>query len=300
MFSDTHCHLSHIVARAENLKGLLFALQEESVPFILDIGTKPGDLASRLALIQEASDGTIPQFLHFSCGLWPENNSIAHPKEALAALESDLQRLMQKDRSAETVLSDENRAFLALGECGLDRYWNGPQAGQRPKDSTGDGPGTTDIQGEEALFEAQLEMAKKYRLPVIVHSREAFEATLGCIKNCLWDDGVIHCYSYGLKEAKAFLDRGWYISFPGTVTWAKKPADREEIGALLRYVPTDRLLLETDAPYLTPAPHRGKINTPLFIKHTYEVVAEYLGMKNLDLALLVEANARTLFKARQG
>ena len=100
----------------------------------------------------------------------------------------------------------------------------------------------------------QLDLAKKYSLPVIVHSRDAFGATLGCIKNASYDSGVIHCFSYGKDEARAFLDRGWYISFPGNITWAKKEVDRERIASLVRYVPRDRFLLETDAPYLTPRP----------------------------------------------
>ena len=300
MFSDTHCHLSHIVQRGENLKELLFALQDKETPFVLDIGTKPGDLLSRVSLIHETTEENIPHFLHFTCGIWPESQAIANAKDSLKALENDLQSLLNRDSSINKLLHKENTEYLALGECGLDRHWNGPGAAQRPKDSSEDGPGTVDIKGEEALFEAQLEMAKKYTLPIVIHSREAFEPTYGCIKNSGHDDGVIHCFSYEKKEAKAFLDRGWYISFLGTITWAKKNTDRDRIAALLRYVPKDRFLLETDAPYLTPTPHRGKTNTPLLIEHTYKAAAEYLGMDVESLSMLVVANARELFKARQG
>lgn len=185
--------------------------------------------------------------------------------------------------------------FAALGECGLDRYWNGARAAERGPEASGDGPGTLDTAGEEELFGLQLDIARSRKLAVVVHSREAFEPTLGCIRNADWDRGVIHCYSYGIEEARAFLDRGWHISFPGNITWAKKEADRERIARLVRYVPRERLLLETDAPYLSPAPHRGKTNTPLLVSHIYETAAAILGIETATLALLVRENARALF-----
>jgi TatD DNase family protein len=295
MFSDTHCHLTTTQDRGENLAALLGGLVSQSFRFVLDIGTKPGDLSRRLERIGESANGTIPSFVHFSCGLWPDADVISERADCLVALESDIRQLLAR-----------KPAYAALGECGLDRYWNGAPAAERiasrAATATGgqpfaadDGPGTTDTAGEEELFGMQLDMAKRYALPAIIHSRDAFDATLGCIRNADWDRGVIHCWSYGIAEARAFLDRGWYISFPGSITWAKKDADRERIAQLVRYVPRDRLLLETDAPYLTPAPHRGSTNTPLLIRHTYERAADILGIETSALAELVFANASELF-----
>jgi TatD DNase family protein len=304
MFSDTHCHLSYIAERGENLVNVIGTMRERAVPFVLDIGTRPGDLARRAAVISEASGGAVPDFIHFSCGLWPDAETIADRNDALAALKADLDAMLAGGASGAAP------AFAGFGECGLDRYWNGAAAAERiaaqklagsaggavaTKAAADDGPGTTDIAGEEDLFLAQLELARAYCLPVIVHSRDAFEPTLGCIADVGYDSGVIHCFSYGVSEARAFLDRGWYISFPGNITWAKKEADKDRIASLVRYVPRDRLLLETDAPYLTPAPHRGKTNTPLFIEHTYNRAAEILGLTPSELALLVAENAKTLF-----
>lgn len=302
MFSDTHCHLSYIAERGENLAEVIGTMRERAVPFVLDVGTRPGDFTRREGVIREAAGGAVPDFIHFSCGLWPDSETIAERADALAALKADL----------DAMLAGAAPAFAGFGECGLDRYWNGPAAAERiaalklassaggPSGDAGaaasdDGPGTTDVAGEEELFLMQLELARSYNLPVIVHSRDAFEPTLGCIADVGYDAGVIHCFSYNIPEARAFLDRGWYISFPGNITWAKKEADRERIAGLVRYVPRDRLLLETDAPYLTPAPHRGKTNTPLFIEHTYMRAAEILGLSPSELALLVAENAKTLF-----
>lgn len=301
MFSDTHCHLSYIAERGENLANVIGTMRERAVPFILDIGTRPGDLARRESVIREAAGGSVPDFIHFSCGLWPDGETIADRNAALAALKADLDAMLSGGSAGAAP------AYAGFGECGLDRYWNGPAAAVRiaalklagegiaGATVSDDGPGTTDVAGEEELFLAQLELARSYNLPVIVHSRDAFEPTLGCIADVGYDAGVIHCFSYGVAEARAFLDRGWYISFPGNITWAKKEADKERIASLVRYVPRDRLLLETDAPYLTPAPHRGKTNTPLFIEHTYNRAAEILGLTPSELALLVAENAKTLF-----
>jgi TatD DNase family protein len=266
MFSDTHCHLSHIQERGENLAALLSEMTESGFPFVLDIGTKPGDFDRRLSRIRET--GAIPAFLHFSCGLWPDARVIADRNDALTSLGKDIGKML--DLCRERALDTKTAQYAALGECGLDRYWNGPQALERPTETAGDdGPGTADLRGEEELFSAQLDVARQNTLAVVVHSREAFDATIGCIKNSGWDRGVIHCYSYGIEEARAFLDRGWYISFPGNITYGKKDADRERIARLLRYIPRTRLLLETDAPYMAPVPHRGKTNTPLLIGHIY-------------------------------
>lgn len=143
----------------------------------------------------------------------------------------------------------------------------------------------------------QLELARKLDLPVIVHSRDAFEGTLGCIKDVNYNRGIIHCYSYGIEEARAFLDQGWYISFSGSITYTKK-AKMDEMKALLRYVPKDRFLLETDSPYLAPVPMRGKTNTPLFIEYTYNFASEALSITPEQCAAMVLENAKELFRIK--
>lgn len=314
MFSDTHCHLRSVRDRGENLGAIVSSLGAEGYRFVLDIGTQPGDFNSRVETVRAASasidqtqgdvasaSAPLPPFIHFSVGLWPDAKTIENAEESLRALETDAREMLAlASRREEAGVPP----FAALGECGLDRYWNGPHAAERiaarasggsGADADDDGPGTVDVAGEENLFAAQLDMARRLSLPVIVHSRDAFEPTLAIVRNSGCDAGVIHCFSYGIDEARAFLDRGFYISFPGTVTWPKKEADRDRVRALVNYVPRDRLLLETDAPYLAPAPHRGKTNTPYLVRHVYERVAEYLGVGSDALAAIVYANARDLF-----
>ena len=300
MFSDTHCHLRHLKERGVDIASLVSSLTDEGFRFVLDIGTKPKDFAERVSVVTESSPShDVPSFIHFSAGLWPDARVIEDRAESLRALEGDVAAMLElaKTREASGVAP-----FAALGECGLDRYWNGPSApgaiaarADGASSSADDGPGTADLAGEEELFGLQLAMAKEHGLPVIVHSRDAFDATLGVIRDSGWDRGVIHCFSYGIAEARAFVDRGWYVSFPGNISWPRKEADIERVRSLVRYVPRDRLLLETDAPYLAPAPHRGKTNTPLLVRNIYERAAEYLAIGPDALAEIVFANARELF-----
>ena len=128
---------------------------------------------------------------------------------------------------------------------------------------------------------------------MLVHSRDAFEDTLDCIKNVGYNNGVIHCYSYGIEEARAFLDLGWYIAFGGGTTYTKK-SKMEDMMALLKFVPDDRILGETDAPYLAPVPFRGQTNTPVLVEHVYNFVAQARGTSAESLSALVDKNIDSL------
>ena len=277
MFTDSHCHLLHMSEKAAHFPLILKILQDEAYPFVMDIGTEAGDFVPRYNAIAKAwgKGGVIPDFIHFSAGLWPGRQAIAHRKEALAALKADIQAILKSGQQ-----------YAAVGECGIDRYWN--HAGAIDK-------GTCDLAGEEELFKAQLALAKQYGLAAVIHSRNGFEPTIRCIDEIGWHKGVIHCFSYGKKEAEAFLERGWYLSFPGVVTYPKDAQETAETADLVRMVPAEKLLLETDAPYLTPQPVRREINTPLYISYTYQKVSEYRQCSIELLCKTVYRNCRRLF-----
>lgn len=281
MFSDTHFHLKYMAERGIDCSSLLAALAERDTFFALDIGTYCDDLISRMRIAETGCSAidnlTAAQkarrMLYFAAGIWPAPEAISARVEQVDTLRA--------------IIYDAQKAgtrLVALGECGMDHHWNIENA---------EG-GKVLLDGEEELFSLQLELARDCSLPVIVHSREAFDSTISCIRNIGYDRGIIHCYSYGVDEARAFLDRGWYISFSGSVTYTKKSC-LDEIQALLQYVPRDRLLIETDAPYLTPVPYRGKTNTPVFICHTYEYVANCIGITSTELSVVVDENIKQLF-----
>jgi len=162
---------------------------------------------------------------------------------------------MQLNDAIEKNIKDfinSNKKIVAYGEIGLDYYKN-----YSPHN----------VQKE--AFLKQILIAKAFNLPIIIHSREAKEDTLKILRDTNSTRGVIHCFSYNKEYAKRFLDLGFYLSIPGTITYGKKQDDLE----VVRYIPMDRILSETDAPFLAPVPHRGKRNEPSFVKYTVEAIA---------------------------
>lgn len=269
MFTDTHCHLRTMQNRGIDLEKFFFDLKNESndkMPFLIDIGTKCDDLENRFELKSLAQEicGSC-DFLKFSAGIWPDDEAILNRNEQILVLEDNIKKNV-----------------CALGECGLDRNWNTAEKGGNF------------LHQEEELFEMQLDLAKKYNLPVIIHSRDAFDATFNIMKSNNCEKAVIHCFSYGINEARAFLDLGYYISFSGSITFGKKN-NAEEYKKLAQFVPQEMLLLETDAPYLTPTPFRGQINTPIFVKHTYQFVADARNIPVENLCDSVRKNTIELF-----
>ena len=162
----------------------------------------------------------------------------------------------------------------AIGEIGLDYHYYGPET--RP--------------AQMRLFAAQLEEARRRGLPVIVHTREAADDTLALLRE-IPSRGVIHCFTGTPDEARAYLDLGFFVSFSGIVTF--KSADN--VRASARYVPGDRILIETDAPFLAPVPMRGKPNEPGFVRHTCEFLADLRGVSPEDFAEQTFANGLSAF-----
>lgn len=289
MFSDTHFHFN--ILEEESRQSVLEQMAANNTFFGMDIGTHCDDLARRqklaLDVISKIADEDKKKkafdMYYFSAGIWPAPEAIRDRKNQIIELE----------RQLKAALDNPNyfyKKVVAIGECGLDHHWN---------PSGVDGRCESDFDqelfdGEKEMFLMQLDLAKKYSLPVVVHSRDAFEGTVECLKDACYDNGIIHCYSYGLEEAKVFLDRGWYLAFGGGVTYTKK-SKMDEMIELLRYVPSDRLLMETDAPYLAPVPFRGQKNTPLLIEHSYKFVADARGISVDSLNETVDSNIRKLF-----
>ena len=168
--------------------------------------------------------------------------------------------------------------LTAVGETGLDFHYH---------------PDTADAQA--ALFAAQLRLADEWRLPVIVHTRDADAATLRALDDTPWHGqglrGVIHCFTGDRAFAAQLLDRAFAISFSGIVTFRNADMLRDSAA----YVPDDRLLIETDSPFLAPVPKRGQRNEPAFVTHVAECLATLRGTTAERIAELTSANAARLF-----
>ena len=284
MFSDTHCHIRYLEKRGIDTAAVVRGIALSRMPFVLDAGIEADDLPRRIALVdglctraEEERNGEsgceavcaaqARSVFRFGAGIWPDQHAVENRTEQVETLKAHL-------------AACTDARVCAIGECGFDRH-------RLPDDEV-------DEKGERELFDMQLELARTKAFPVIVHSRDAFEQTIAALRDNPDCTGVIHCYSYGIEEARTFLDAGWYISLAGSVTYAKK-TQRDETERLVRFIPSDRLLLETDAPYLAPVPLRGKPNTPLFVEHTYRFVSAVRSVGIEELAQTVLQNARTLF-----
>lgn len=170
---------------------------------------------------------------------------------------------------------------VAYGEIGLDYHYN-----------------HSSPQEQRRRFHEQLQLARELRLPVIIHTREAQEDTITILKEEQASEvgGVFHCFSGDAWLAKDALDLGFYLSFSGIVTFQNATMLRD----IAKTVPLDRLLVETDCPYLTPVPHRGKRNEPAYVKHVAEILAPLMTapqpMNVEAFGRLTSENARRLFK----
>jgi TatD DNase family protein len=164
---------------------------------------------------------------------------------------------------------------VAIGECGLDyHYDNSPREAQR------------------AAFSAQISLAADLHLPLIVHTREAEDDTRAGIREArtLGVAGVLHCFTGSAQLAEFALDAGWYVSFSGIITFKKWTDD-----ALLKLIPRDRLLVESDSPYLAPVPFRGKRNEPAWVVHTIARLADIRNEDSHELGRTTAVNAARLF-----
>ena len=165
--------------------------------------------------------------------------------------------------------------FVAIGEIGLDYYW----AENPPREL------------QQQLLRAQLALARALRLPVIFHDREAHGDSLAIVREFPDVTGVFHCFSGSPEMARELLDLGWYLGFDGPVTY-KNARRAPEVAAV---TPLDRMLIETDSPYMTPVPFRGKRNDSRFLPYVAEKLAEWKGVTTEEMTDITFANGKRLF-----
>lgn len=193
-----------------------------------------------------------------SVGIHPENT---------ANLEIEKIDLLEK------LIVENKKNIVAIGECGLDYF--------REKN-----------ENQKIFFIKQIELAQKYDLPLIIHARKAVDETVEILKNYKNLKGVFHCYAGGKKRIKNILDlgEGWYFGIDGNVTY------EDGLIEVVKNIPKNRLLLETDSPYLTPVPFRNEKNKPDYVEYIYKKVAEIWEMTFEETEKIIDENAKKLFK----
>lgn len=260
---DTHTHLETF-ARNGTLAATLTRAREAGVEAMVTIGTAPDDWT-----LYRGIAGEHPGFVHYSVGL--------HPCSVEAGWAAAVAQI-------EEFWGGTAPRPVALGECGLDRF-------HLPKDAA---QADMIFAWQRAAFAAQLEIAKRLACPVVVHSRGAFQECVELIdaSGVEWSRVVFHCFTEGEPEMSELTRRGGFGSFTGILTYK----NAAPIRAAAKAQGLGRFMLETDAPYLTPLPHRGKPNEPAFVRHTAEfAAADVFGVSYEILTTAATANARSFF-----
>jgi TatD DNase family protein len=188
-----------------------------------------------------------------------------HPHDASKATPETFERLRELARHPKV---------RAIGEIGLDYHYD-----FSPRDV------------QRSVFERQLELAAAASLPIVIHTREAWDDTLAILRHQWRGGGVMHCFTGDVAQAEESLEIGFHLSFGGVLTFPKAEAVREAA----RIVPDDKLLVETDCPYLAPVPHRGKRNEPAFIVETAKRLADVRSCTIAQIARITTANFERLF-----
>jgi TatD DNase family protein len=275
---DTHTHLEFF-ARSGELPGILARAKAAGLETMVAIGTDTDDWSLYRDLAREHAG-----LVRYSAGLHPCSVG-ADWAGRVAQLEGFWGRASRPDELLREAAHPEDSPYpVALGETGLDRF-------HLPKDNPA---GAEKILGwQKAAFAEQLGLAKKLGCPVVVHSREAFAECVEMIdaSGVVWSKVVFHCFTEGPAEMAELTRRGGYGSFTGIITY--KTAEAVRAAALAQGL--DRLMIETDAPYLTPMPHRGKPNEPAYLRHTAEFCAGVFGISPERLAEATTRNARRFF-----
>lgn len=251
---DSHCHLD-MLEKEQTIEQLLAKAKQNKVEYVQTICTKLDDIENILDIATK-----YPQ-IFASVGVHPSEVS----QEGKIVSYQELKKW------------SEHRKIIAFGETGLDFYYNKNEIQQKKQISS---------------FEQHLIVAQQEQLPVIIHMRAAEDATHHLVREKMQEKtfpGLIHCFTASEKFANQMLDLGLYISISGIVTF-KNAADLQKI---VKYLPLDRLLVETDAPYLAPVPHRGKVNEPAY---TYQVAAYIAELKNISLEKLAQATTDNFFR----
>ena len=258
-YFDSHAHYYDERFESEcegSVDELIGALLSDSVSYIVNVGTMPS--TSRLAIEQAKKF----QNMYSTVGIHPGDTRF------LSDLDSEL-------AECESMLRDPASKCVCLGEIGLGYHYDG-----------------TDKEKQMRYFRAQMELARSLDIPISIHDREAHGDCFDVICRHPGVRGVFHSYSGSAEMARDLVRRGWYVSFSGVITFQNAPKVREAAAA----VPLDRLLIETDAPYLTPVPHRGELNHSGMMQYTAAALAAVKELPTDEIVRITAENARALFQ----
>lgn len=253
MIFETHAHYDDD-AFEEDREAVLKKVTDSGVAYIINVGSNMESTEETLEYTRKYP------FIYGAAGVHP-----SEADELNETLFSRLQEIVKEDK------------ILAVGEIGLDYYWDEPDR---------------DIQ--KKWFVRQLALARESRLPVIIHSRDAAKDTYDIMKAEKAEEigGVIHCFSYGKEMAEMYLNMGFYLGIGGVVTFN----NAKKLKEVVEYAPLERLVTETDCPYLAPVPNRGKRNDSSNLVYVVDMIAELKGMEREIVEQQLFENAKRLYR----
>lgn len=253
MIFETHAHYDDEAFDGDR-EILLSSMQEHGIGWVVNVGANLKSTAASIGLAEQYP------FVYAAAGVHPGDTAELN-EEGFAELRAQCC----------------HEKVVAVGEIGLDYYWDGP---------------AHDIQ--KLWFARQLELAREIRKPVIIHSRDAAKDTYDIMAAHHAEElgGVVHCFSYGAQMAQAYVKMGFYIGVGGVVTFKNGKKLKEVVEA----VPVERILLETDSPYLSPEPNRGRRNSSLNLSYIAQKIAEIKGMSYDEVVTVTARNARQMYQ----
>lgn len=261
MFVDSHCHLNY-PGLIDRFSEVLCSMRQHRVSHALCVSVSLERFTEMMHLVDDYDH------LFASVGIHPDE-SATYSDEALANI----------------VEAAKKRKIVAIGETGLDYF----RMNQND---------TEKLQLQHKCFRGHIQAAKIVKKPLIIHTRSAASDTISIMKDENASDigGVIHCFTEDWAVAKIFIDMGFYISISGIVTFNK---NTEEIREVVRRIPLNRLLIETDAPFLSPVPVRGKVNEPSFVRYVAQFIANLRKVSIEKIAEVTSDNFFQLFRDAQ-
>ena len=252
---DTHAHYDS-TSFDEDREEVLEQIQEAGVIGVLNCASDKRSLKVTNELTEKYD------FIYGALGI--------HPSDAYDYNDEIKSEIIEKVK--------KNKKIIAIGEIGLDYYWD-----ENPDKDT-----------QKQVFRNQMELARELNLPVIIHDRDAHKDTLDIMKEYPEVKGIIHCFSGSLEFAKDCLKLGYYIGITGVVTFK----NAKKIIEVVEGVPLDKLLVETDCPFMTPAPNRGKRNKSDYISYIIEKIAEIKNIPPIEVNIAVNDNFNRLISKR--
>lgn len=256
MIFDTHAHYDDEAFDCDR-EELLASMKENGISCIVNACASVNGLGRTVELMEKYP------FVYGAIGV--------HPDDADKMTEQTLEEIRRLSRHEKAV---------AIGEIGLDYYWH------KEKE---------EHLRQQEMFGAQLSIAREEKLPFMVHSREAAEDTLAMVREFVHGGmygGIIHCFSYGKEIAREYLNMGLYLGIGGVITFK----NARKLKEVVEYAPLSQLVLETDCPYLSPEPNRGKRNSSLNLPYVAEAIARIKGVSAEEVIAVTEENARRVLR----